>query len=135
MILTSLQKGKAMRLPNSDLKPISRYHLRVVVGAGGRGRGRGCVFAEAAQTPNRGSSTQIGSSQASQATAQSNQSTQEQVRSSIGSEYGGEYGGSQDTTASALLSVGGNIQRAYRGRGTLPFQQDFAEGSFGAFRL
>ena len=51
---------------------------------------------------------------------------------------GGEYGGgSQDTTVvSALLaSVGGNIQRAYGGRGPLPFQQDFAEGSFGAFRL
>ena len=26
-------------------------------------------------------------------------------------------------------------QQAYRGRGALPFQQDFAEGSFGTFRL
>ena len=51
MILTSLQKGKAIRLPNSNLKPISRYHLRVVVGAGvGAGAGAGAgvgVFAEA----------------------------------------------------------------------------------------
>jgi hypothetical protein len=38
-------------------------------------------------------------------------------------------------TASALRSIGGNIQQAYRGRGALPFQQDFAEGSFGTFRL
>jgi len=39
-----------------------------------------------------------------------------------------------DNTASALPSIGGNIQQAYRGRGALPFQQDFAEGPFGAFR-
>ena len=71
-----------------------------------RGRGRGCTRGGSSQTLSRGSSTQIGSSQALQATAQSNQLTQEQVRSSIGSEYGG---GSQDTTASAVPSVGGNI--------------------------
>ena len=72
-------------------------------------RGRGRVRGGSSQTPSRGSSTQVGSSQASQATTQSKQSTQGQVRSSIGSEYG-EYGsGSQDTTASVLLSVGGNI--------------------------
>ena len=59
----------------------------------GRGRGRrherGCARGGSSQTPSGGSSTQIGSSQASQATMQSNQFTQEQVRSSIGSEYGG----------------------------------------------
>jgi len=40
-----------------------------------------------------------------------------------------------DTTASVLPSVGGNIQQAYRSREALPFQQDYAEGSFSVFRL
>jgi hypothetical protein len=31
--------------------------------------------------------------------------------------------------------VGGNISQAYSGRGALPFQRDFAKGSFGAFQL
>ena len=119
-------------LPLYTSAQLSRAHtqildtLRAVVGVGGG----------SSQTPNRGNSTQISSNQASQATAQSNQSTQEQVRSSIGSEHGGKYGGgSQDTTASALPSVGGNIQQAYRSQEALPFQRDYAEGSFGAFRL
>lgn len=31
--------------------------------------------------------------------------------------------------------VGGNIQQAYKGLGDLSFQENFAEGSFGAFQI
>jgi hypothetical protein len=69
------------------------YTTRGCEGRRGHGRGRrrerGRARGGSSQTPSGGSSTQIGSSQASQATVQSNQLTQEQVRSSIGSEYGG----------------------------------------------
>ena len=44
-------------------------------------------------------------------------------------------GGSQDASADGLPIVGGNISQAYSGRGTLPFQRDFAEGSFSAFQV
>ena len=44
-------------------------------------------------------------------------------------------GGSQDASTDGLPIVGGNIPQAYSGRGALPFQRDFAEGSFGAFQL
>ena len=89
----------------------------------GRGR-RGT-----AQTSSRGGSSQISSSTTLQITAQSTQSTPEQV----GSITGG-HGGSQDASADGLPSVG-NISQAYSGCGALPFQHDFAEGSFGAFQL
>ena len=44
-------------------------------------------------------------------------------------------GGSRDASADGMVSVGGNISQAYSGRGALPFQRDFTEGSFGAFQL
>src|SRR6266702_931167 len=44
-------------------------------------------------------------------------------------------GGSQDTTASPLPSVWRQYSTGLQRSGALPFQQDFAEGSFGAFRL
>ena len=44
-------------------------------------------------------------------------------------------GGSQDASVDGLPSIGGNISQAYSGRGALPFQDDFTEGSFGAFQL
>ena len=44
-------------------------------------------------------------------------------------------GGSQDASADGLPIVGGNISQAYSSRGALPFQRNFAEGSFGAFQL
>ena len=43
--------------------------------------------------------------------------------------------GSQDASADGLPIISGNISQAYRGRGALPFQYDFAEGSFGTFQL
>ena len=44
-------------------------------------------------------------------------------------------GGSQDASTDGLPIVGGNIPQAYSGRVALPFQRNFAEGSFGAFQL
>jgi hypothetical protein len=88
------------------------------------------------QTASRGGSSQISPYTASQVTAQSNQSTQEHVGSITSGITGGKNGGgSQDASADGLPSVGGNISQAYSGRGALPFQQDFTEGSFGAFQL
>ena len=47
---------------------------------------------------------------------------------------GGESsGGSQ--YPDDLQGVGGNIQQAYKGLGDLPFQENFAEGFFGAFQI
>ena len=42
-------------------------------------------------------------------------------------------GGSQNAPADGLPIVGGDISQAYSGRGALPFQRDFAEGSFSTF--
>ena len=84
-----------------------------------------------AQTSSKGGSSQISSSTALQTTAQSIQLTQEQV----GNIIGGDGGGSQDASADGLLSIGGNILQAYNGYGALPFQHDFAKGSFSAFQL
>ena len=47
----------------------------------------------------------------------------------------GGSGGSQNTTTDNLQGVGGNIQQAYRGLGDLPFQENPAEGSPGAFQI
>ena len=92
----------------------------------------GCGRIGSAQTLRRGSSSQISLSTAFQITTQSIQSTQEEVGSITGGEDGG---GSQDASVDGLSSVGGNISQAYSGRGALPFQYDFAEGSFGASKL
>jgi hypothetical protein len=100
--------------------------------AGNRGRGR----RGSAQTSSRGGSSQISSSTASRITTQSTQTTQEQLGSITGGITGGKNsGGSQNASADGLLSTGGNISQAYSGRGALPFQNDFAEGSFSAFQL
>ena len=64
---------------------------------------------------------------------QSNQLTQEYVGSITNSITGGENGGG--SSVDGLLSVNSNILQAYSGRRALPFQQDFTEGSFGAFQL
>ena len=94
----------------------------------GRGRARGGSL----QTSSRGGSTQISSRDASQSTAQSDQSAQEQMGNILGN---GGSGGSQNTTTDDVQGVGGNIQQAYRGLGDLPFQENFANGSFGAFQI
>ena len=44
-------------------------------------------------------------------------------------------GGSQDASADGLPIISGIISQAYSSRRALPFQHDFAEGSFGAFQL
>ena len=98
----------------------------------GRGRGRGRSRRGSAQTSNRGGSSQISPGTALQTTAQSTQSTQEQAGGITGGKNGGR---SQDASVDGLPSVSGNILQAYSGRGALPFQHDFTEGSFGAFQL
>ena len=51
-----------------------------------------------------------------------------------GNILGGESsGGSQ--YPDDLQGVDGNIQQAYKGLGDLPFQENFAEGFFGAFQI
>ncbi len=102
----------------------------------GRGRGRGRGRRGSAQTSSRGGSSQISPSTTLQTTTQSTQSTQEQAGGIIGGITGGkDGGGSQDASIDGLPSISGNISQAYSGRGALPFQDDFTEGSFGAFQL
>ena len=102
----------------------------------GRGRGRGRGRRGSAQTLSRGGNSQISPSTALQTTAQLTRSTQEQAGGIRGGITGGENGGgSQDASVDGLPSISGNISQAYSGRGALPFQDDFTEGSFGAFQL
>jgi hypothetical protein len=48
---------------------------------------------------------------------------------------GGESNGGSQYYPDDLQGVGGNIQQAYKGLGDLPFQENFAEGSFGALQI
>ena len=124
------------RIDTSTCREPSAFERNTGYTNRGRGCGRGRGRRGSAQTLSRGGSSQISPSTALQTTTQSTRSTQEQAGGIIGGITGGENGGGgQDASADGLPSISGNISQAYSGRGALPFQDDFTEGSFGAFQL